>query len=65
LQFFSRRIPFFKKAPAKAGAVPGYPGPLLDHIVSNGEQHGWDGQPERLGSLEVDYHTKLGRLSRN
>ena len=34
----------------------------LDHIVGTTEQCEWDGEAERVGSLEVDDQLDLGRL---
>ena len=35
--------------------------PLFDHLVGAGEEGFGDGQPERLGGLEVDHKLELGR----
>jgi hypothetical protein len=35
---------------------------LVDHLVGPCEQRFWDGESERLGSLEVDHQLKLCRL---
>src|SRR5216684_3933837 len=35
---------------------------LFDHLVGEGEQLIWDGETERLRSLEVDEQLELGRL---
>src|SRR5262249_40409998 len=35
---------------------------LFDHLVGAGKQRGWDGETDRLGSLEVDHELELGRL---
>jgi hypothetical protein len=35
---------------------------IIDHLVGDGEQHAWDSEAERLGSLEVDRQLELGRL---
>jgi len=34
---------------------------LFDYLVGAGEQRGWDGEAERLCSLEIDDHLDLGR----
>ena len=34
----------------------------LDHLVGAGEQHGWDGEAERLGRLEIDDGINFDRL---
>src|SRR5215469_2951189 len=36
--------------------------PLFDHLVSTGEQRGWDGQAKRLSGLEIDHHLEGRRL---
>ena len=33
---------------------------LLDHLVGNGDQPWREGEPERLGDLEVDQQLELG-----
>jgi hypothetical protein len=36
--------------------------PLFDHPVGAGEEGFGDGQPERLGGLEIDHQLELARL---
>jgi hypothetical protein len=34
--------------------------PLLDHLIGGGEQRLRNGQPKRLGRIEVDYKFEFG-----
>src|SRR6478752_1559790 len=35
---------------------------LLDHLIGTGNQRWWDGEAERLRSLQIDHQLKLGGL---
>jgi hypothetical protein len=36
--------------------------PLFDHLVGKGQHSGWQGEAERLGSLEINNELEPGRL---